>query len=141
MREGDRPGESTFLITGFAARNSLLRNGRRQIRAIHVLGDFVDLHGFLVKTMDHAVEAISPCTGGMIPHEALRGISEDHPHVARLLAVNIAVEAAIRRQWIVAKGRRSALEHAAHLLCELFVGEPQQPFIPVHLKRTGYEHL
>jgi CRP-like cAMP-binding protein len=121
VREGDRPADSTFLITGFAARNSLLRNGRRQITAIHVLGDFVDLYGFLVKTTDHTVEAISPCTVGMISHEALRGSSENHPHVARLLAVNIAVEAAIRRQWIVAMGRRSALEHAAHLLCELFV--------------------
>ncbi|MFC4171587.1 Crp/Fnr family transcriptional regulator [Microvirga sp. GCM10011540] len=121
VREGDRPTESTVLISGFAARYNVLRNGKRQITALHVPGDFVDLHSFLVKTMDHAVMAVTPCTIGMVPHETLRRISENHPHVARLLAVNIAVDAAIHRQWIVAMGRRSALEHAAHLLCELFV--------------------
>jgi CRP-like cAMP-binding protein len=121
MREGDRPTESTVLITGFAVRYSLLRNGKRQITALHVPGDFVDLHSFLVKKMDHAVMAITRCTVGMVPHETLRGISENHPHLARLLGVHIAVDGAIHRQWIVAMGRRSALEHAAHLLCELFV--------------------
>jgi hypothetical protein len=29
VREGDRPTESSVLITGFAARYSLLRSGRR----------------------------------------------------------------------------------------------------------------
>ncbi|WP_230532401.1 Crp/Fnr family transcriptional regulator [Microvirga roseola] len=121
IREGDCPAESTFLIKGFAARYSLLRNGKRQITALHVPGDFVDLHSFLVKKTDHAVMAITPCTVGTIAHETLRGISENHPHLARLLAVNIVVDGAIHRQWIVAMGRRSAREHMAHLLCELFV--------------------
>ncbi|MXQ14142.1 helix-turn-helix domain-containing protein [Microvirga makkahensis] len=121
IREGDRPTESTVLLEGFAARYSLLRNGKRQITGLHVPGDFVDLHSFLVKKMDHAVLAITPCSVGFVPHETLREISENHPHLTRLLGVNIAVDAAIHRQWIVAMGRRSALEHAAHLLCEMFL--------------------
>jgi CRP-like cAMP-binding protein len=120
VREGDRPTESILLLEGFAARYNLLRNGRRQITALHVPGDFVDLHSFLIKKMDHAVLAITPCSVGFVPHDVLREISENHPHLARLLAVNIAVDAASHRQWIVAMGRRSALEHTAHLLCELF---------------------
>jgi CRP-like cAMP-binding protein len=121
IREGDRPTESTVLITGLAARYSLLRNGKRQITVLHVPGDFVDLHSFFIKTMDHAIMAITPCTVGGVPHETLRGISENHPHLARLLGVHIAVDGAIHRHWIVAMGRRSALEHTAHLLCELFL--------------------
>jgi CRP-like cAMP-binding protein len=121
VREGDRPTESTVLIMGFAARYNLLQSGKRQIAALHVPGDFVDLHSFLVKKMDHAVLALTPCTVGAVPHETLHGISENHPHLARLLAVHIAVDGAIHRQWIVAMGRRSALEHTAHLLCELFL--------------------
>ncbi len=121
LREGDRPAESALLLEGFAARYNLLRNGKRQITALHVPGDFVDLHSFLVKEMDHAVLAITPCTIGFVPHETLREISEDHPHLTRLLGVNIAVDAAVHRRWIVSMGRRSALEHAAHLLCELFL--------------------
>ena len=121
VREGGRPSESIFLITGFAARYNVLRNGKRQITALHVPGDFVDLHSFLVKVMDHAVMAVTPCTIGMVPHEALREITETHPHLTRLLGVNIAVDAAIHRQWLVSMGRRSALEHTAHLLCELLL--------------------
>jgi CRP-like cAMP-binding protein len=121
VREGDRPSESLFLITGFAARYNLLRKGKRQITALHVPGDFVDLHSFLVKRMDHGVTAVTPCTVGVVPHEALCVISETQPHLTRLLALHIAVDAAIHRQWIVSIGRKSALEHAAHLLCELFL--------------------
>jgi CRP-like cAMP-binding protein len=121
VREGDRPSESLFLITGFAARYNVLRNGKRQITALHVPGDFVDLHSFLVKTMDHGVMAIAPCTLGVVPHEALRAITETQPHLTRLLALHIAVDAAIHRQWLVSIGRQSAREHAAQLLCELFL--------------------
>ena len=121
LREGDRPTESTVLLEGFAARYNLLRNGKRQITALHVPGDFVDLHSFLVKKMDHAVLAITPCSVAGVPHETLRDITEDHPHLTRLLGVNLAVDAAIHRQWIVSMGRRSALEHTAHLLCEMLL--------------------
>lgn len=121
VREGDRPTESLCLITGFAARYNLLRNGKRQITALHIPGDFVDLHSFLVKKMDHGVLAVTACTLGVVPHEALRTISETQPHLMRLLGVNIAVDAAIHRQWIVSIGRQSALEHAAHLFCEMFL--------------------
>jgi CRP-like cAMP-binding protein len=121
VREGDRPSESLFLITGFAARYNLLRKGKRQITALHVPGDFVDLHSFLVKKMDHGVMAITACTLGVVPHDALRAITETQPHLTRLLGLNIAVDAAIHRQWIVTIGRQSALEHAAHLFCEMFL--------------------
>ncbi len=120
VREGDRPSESLFLITGFAARYNLVRTGKRQITALHVPGDFVDLHSFLVKRMDHSVMTMTACTVGVVPHDALRAISETQPHLTRLLGVNIAVDAAIHRHWIVNIGRQSALEHTAHLFCEMF---------------------
>lgn len=121
VREGDRPTESLCLLTGFAARYNVLRNGKRQITALHVPGDFVDLHSFLIKTMDHSVMALTPCTVGVVPHEVLYAITETQPHLARLLGVHVAVDAAIHRQWIVCIGRQSAREHAAHFLCEMFL--------------------
>lgn len=121
VQVGDHPTESTVLLTGFAARYNILRNGKRQITALHVPGDFIDLHSFFVKKMDHSVAAVTPCTIGGIPHETLRDISERHPHLARLLGVSLAVDGAIHRHWIVAMGRRSAFEHTAHLLCEIFL--------------------
>jgi CRP-like cAMP-binding protein len=121
VREGDRPSESTLLLEGFAARYKLLRNGRRQITALHIPGDFVDLHSFLLKTMDHGVVALTPCRVGLVPHSTLREITETYLHLGRLLWLSTLIDAAIHREWLVAMGRRPALSQIAHLLCELFL--------------------
>ena len=121
IREGDRPLESSLLLDGFAARYKVLSNGRRQITALHVLGDFVDLHSFLLKTMDHGVLALTPCRVGLVPHAAVEKITEEHPHLARLLWLGTLIDGAIHREWLTAMGRRSATAHMAHLVCELFV--------------------
>jgi CRP-like cAMP-binding protein len=121
VREGDRPSESILIVEGFASRYKVLQSGRRQITAIHVPGDFVDLHGFLLKKMDHAVGTLTPCTIATIPHDKLRDITERYPHLARLLWLSTLVDSSIHREWLVAMGRRSAREHMAHIVCELFV--------------------
>lgn len=120
VREGSRPAESSLLLEGFAARYKLLSNGRRQITALHVAGDFVDLHSFLLHTMDHGVVSLSPCRIALVPHAVLHEITEHCPHLTRLLWLSTLIDGATHREWLVAMGRRPALGHAAHLLCELF---------------------
>ncbi len=119
--EGSRPSHSILLIEGFCARYNLLPDGKRQITAIHIPGDFVDLHSFCLKRMDHSIAAITRCRVAAIPHRALREMTENHPHLARLLWTSTAVDGAILRQWLFGMGRRSALERMAHQICELFV--------------------
>jgi CRP-like cAMP-binding protein len=121
VREGDRPTESSLLLDGFAARYKLLRNGRRQITALHIPGDFVDLHSFLLKKMDHGVVALTRCRVGLVPHSTLHEITETHLHLGRLLWLSTLIDAAIHREWLVAMGRRPALNQIAHLVCELFL--------------------
>jgi CRP-like cAMP-binding protein len=121
VREGTEPAYSSLLIHGFAARYKLLANGRRQITAIHVVGDFVDLHGFLLKPMDHSVVALTPCTIAKAPHDRLKRISESSAHLARLLWLSTLIDAAIHREWIASIGGRTAKSRLAHLLCELFL--------------------
>ena len=120
VREGDRPAASSLLLEGFAARYKVLSNGKRQITALHVTGDFVDLHSFLLHTMDHGIVALSPCRVAIVPHETLREITERYPHLGRLLLLNTLIDGATHREWLVAMGRRPAIAHTAHLLCELF---------------------
>jgi len=120
VREGDRPTESSLLLDGWAARYKVLDQGKRQITALHIAGDFVDLHSFLLKTMDHSVLALTPCRLVLVPHAALQRITEAHPHLGRLLWLNTLIDGAIHREWLTAMGRRSATAHAAHLLCELY---------------------
>lgn len=118
---GSRPGHSSVLVEGFAARYKLLADGGRQITAIHITGDFVDLHAFLLKTMDHGVVALSPCRVAFCEHQSLQAITQAYPHLTRMLWLSTVVDGAIHREWIVAMGRRSKRGHLAHVLCELFV--------------------
>ena len=59
IHDRSRPFESCLLLDGYAARVGYLKSGRRQLTAIHVAGDFVDLHGLLLKVMDHSVIALT----------------------------------------------------------------------------------
>lgn len=60
----------------------------------------------------------------IIDHDELREITCNFPHLTRLPRMSIAIDAAIRRQWLVAAASlRSAAQLAqlAHLLCEPYV--------------------
>jgi CRP-like cAMP-binding protein len=121
VRVHDQPTYSTALLEGWAARYKVLRNGRRQITGIHVPGDFIDLHSFLLHTMDHGIIALSPCWVVQVPHENLRKITETEPHLTRLLWMSTLVDGAAHREWLVAMGQTSASAHTAHLICELYI--------------------
>ena len=57
IREGDAPSDVRLILEGFACRSKLLADGRRQIMAYLVPGDFCDLHVFILKQMDHSPKA------------------------------------------------------------------------------------
>ncbi|MEA2999772.1 MAG: hypothetical protein QOH04_685 [Sphingomonadales bacterium] len=113
--------ESILLFEGLACRYKDLADGQRQIMELHVPGDFVDLHGFLLKRLDHTVGALTAVRYVVVPHDALRRITETQPHLARIFWFSTLIDAAIHREQIVSVGRRSALSRIAHLLCELYV--------------------
>ncbi|MDW6025197.1 Crp/Fnr family transcriptional regulator [Mesorhizobium sp. BAC0120] len=119
VAEGSRPSESCLVLTGFTARAQFLSDGARQISAVHVPGDFVDLHCFLLKTMDHSIVAIRQCTAAYIPHSSLREAIAASPHLGRLFWLATLIDAAIQRAWISSIGRRTPAQHIGHLLCEL----------------------
>lgn len=116
---GDRPTSSTLLIRGFCARFNLLRDGARSVTQISVPGDFVDLHSLLLTRMDHGIVALSDCVISKAPHERLAQIIEQHPHLARLLWLDTAIDAATHRQWLHRMGTQDALGRLAHLICEI----------------------
>lgn len=98
VRDGDRPAQSTLVVSGVACRYKMLRGGERQITALHLTGDFVDLHSFLLKEMDHGVVAISTCRVATVPHETLTKISIQHPHLTRLLWLLTLLDGAMHRE-------------------------------------------
>jgi CRP-like cAMP-binding protein len=119
VRAGDRPDRSTLMLSGMSVRYNLTRSGSRQITSIHIAGDFVDLHSFVLKQMDHGVSALSDCRVAYVPHAALTRITQEHPHLARLLWLLTLIDASRHRQWLAAMGALRARARAAHLICEI----------------------
>lgn len=60
LRRGELLNRSVLLIDGLMCRYKDLRDGQRQITALHVPGDFLDLHGFTLKRLDHDVMSLAP---------------------------------------------------------------------------------
>lgn len=121
IAEDSRPGESCMVMRGFAARSHYLRNGGRQITALHVPGDFVDLHAYLLKVMDHGVAAISPCEVGFTSYEAIRRVTEKSPHLGRLFWLSTVIDGAVQRAWITCIGRLTTKQRIAHFFCEIYL--------------------
>ncbi len=119
IRAGDRLHSSTLLLDGFMCRYKDLPGGERQITELHTAGDFLDLHSFSLKQLDHNILALTNATVVLVPHARLTEITERHPHLARVYWFLTVLDAAIHREWVLSLGRRSAIERIAHLMCEL----------------------
>lgn len=119
LRRGEMLNRSVLLLDGLMCRYKDLRDGRRQITALHVPGDFLDLHGFTLKYLDHDVMSLSQCRVAFAPHERLVALTETQPHLTRLLWFSTNLDAALHREWELSLGQRSGAAGAAHLLCEI----------------------
>lgn len=108
-----------LLVDGFVCRFKDLADGQRQILELHVPGDFVDLHSFLLKKLEHNIGALTRVQIAYIPHDRLKCVTEEHPHLSRMLWFSTLLDAAIHREWILSMGRRSAVARIAHMFCEL----------------------
>lgn len=129
-----RPGEvivprgrmatrSCMMLRGMSARQHELvgRPGERVITALHVPGDFVDLHAFVLAGLEHDVISVGESEVEFVDHAELRQITQNFPHLTRLLWMSTAIDAAIHRQWLVAAASLRSSAHLAHLLCELYI--------------------
>lgn len=128
-----RPGEvivprgrlatrSCMMLRGMSARQHQV-NGRtadRVITALHVPGDFVDLHGFVLAGLEHEIVSIGDSEVEFVDHDELREITCNFPHLTRLLWMSTVIDAAIHRQWLVAAASLRSSGHLAHLLCEIY---------------------
>jgi CRP-like cAMP-binding protein len=135
VREGEVPTSCAVLCRGFAYRQKLVEDGARQILAIQLPGDLLDLQHLYLDCADHSVQALTEVTVAVIPSEAMRAIAEARPAVAHALAVDMQVEASIGREWLLNLGRRDARSRIAHLLCEVAVRLEGLDLVPTY----GYE--
>lgn len=140
VRRGQRIDTSTYLIDGFVIRSVLDSEGGRQILGLHVPGDFLDLHAFPMKRLDHEVTAITEARIALVPHHGLRTALEQRPHLTRILWYATLLDAAMHREWIFRLGRLDALGRVCHFLCETemrlrFVGRSDGVRFPIPLSQ------
>ena len=119
VREGDRAENSCLLLSGFAYRSKIVGDGGRQILAVHLKGDIVDLQNSLLGVADHNVQALTPIEIATIPREAILEVMHERPVVAEALWHDTLVDGSIHREWTANVGRRDSPTRMAHLLCEL----------------------
>lgn len=119
ISEGDKPEHVHLVLDGWAARYKILTDGRRQITAFLIPGDFCDAHVAILRQMDHGIMALTDTAVAYIPHAAFDRLPLRSAKLARALWWSTLVDEAVLRAWIVNIGRRDAYSGIAHLLCEL----------------------
>lgn len=119
MREGTSPHECALLLSGFAHRHKLIRDGTRQILSIHIPGEFVDLQNSMLGCADHSVQTLNRAEIAAVPKSALLDLASANPAIGRAMWLDTLIDAAIFGEWVVNVGRRDARTRIAHLICEL----------------------
>jgi CRP-like cAMP-binding protein len=106
------------LLSGFAIRSKIVAEGHRQIVAIHMRGELVDLQNSLLGRADHSVQMLTSGRVAAIPRDEIARIAFERRAVGRAMWVDTLVDASIFREWVANVGRRDAQTRIAHLLCE-----------------------
>jgi CRP-like cAMP-binding protein len=119
VRAGEELDHSMLLLSGFALRCKYAPDGARQIVEINLAGDFIDLHGFILKRLEHEISAASRCEIGTVSHADLQRVTEQFPRLSRVLWLQTLVDAAIHREWMLVLGKKRGRARVAQFFCEL----------------------
>ena len=121
VREADAPRYCGVLVSGFAYRQKLTGEGARQIIAINLPGEAIDLQHLFLREADHSVQMLTRGEVAFVAREDLQALVRGSSAISHALLVQMQVEASIFREWVLNVGRRPAKSRLAHVLCELAV--------------------
>lgn len=118
VREREKTTHSCLILAGFAIRQKIVAGGARQIVAVHMKGELVDLQNSFLGVADHSVQALTDAEMAFIPRDAIKQLAFDRLRIGLAMWFDTLVDASIFREWIANVGRRDARTRIAHLLCE-----------------------
>jgi CRP-like cAMP-binding protein len=118
IREREKATHSCVMVSGYAMRHKIVVNGARQIVAVHMKGDIVDLQNSFLGVADHSVQVLTDSEVAFIPREAVKKLSFERPNIGMAMWHDTLVDGSIFREWIANVGRRDGPTRIAHLLCE-----------------------
>ncbi len=116
---GQQTEASYLVLSGVIGRFSQLRNGVRQIVALHIPGDIADLCSVALPKTSWAFHALASADVMRIAHADLLAIADRYHNIATAFWRDCVVDMSVMSEWIVSVARRPAEAKIAHLLCEL----------------------
>ncbi|MBF7013906.1 Crp/Fnr family transcriptional regulator [Novosphingobium resinovorum] len=121
ISEGSNPNRIHILLSGWAARYNILRNGSRRITGFLLPGDFGGVHSTVLQRMDHGILALTECRVAFVQPERINEIAVSTPGLVRALWRSSFIDEAILRRWLVTNGRGNAIQSVGHLLSEIYL--------------------
>jgi len=117
--EGEKRHVVLRLEAGWAYRYRSLVDGRRQITALFLPGDYCEPQWLLESVVRQPVIAVSKVRARLLP------IADLYARMAGPDTVQTVLGAALasldkQAEWLVSLGRRTAIERIAVLLCDMF---------------------
>lgn len=107
------------LLSGWAARYQIVRNGGRQITQLLLPGDSFDFDKHSGEDVSDQIVTLSDCEVVYVSHAEMDRAIWGSPAICRAMLNYGCMENAIFASWLVNIGRRDAYERMAHLICEL----------------------
>lgn len=116
-RENEKPEGLYQILEGWASRYRLLPDGRRQITALYLPGDYCEPQWALGRRPSQPIVALTNVRARKAPcHVPASGPGDVQAGFWKNMVDGCERQAC----WLVTLGRRTALERLAHLLLELF---------------------
>jgi CRP-like cAMP-binding protein len=115
-----RPSQTLFILTaGWLFESKLLRNGDRQILNFRLPGDIIGIECLAFREALHSTTTLTRCTVAPLSVQGFERTQREFPRLASALFLMTLRDGAIRHEWEVNIGRRTALARCAHLFAEL----------------------
>lgn len=119
LESGAKAHPTAVILDGWAYRYKTLENGRRQIIAFLLPGDFVSLYAPLLSTNGASVRTLTDVTISKIAPREMLDLFRNHARMASVICWSAAETDRILAEHIVSLGRRSAYQRISHLFLEL----------------------
>jgi CRP-like cAMP-binding protein len=117
LPRGARPTFVYTLLSGWAARYEVRRDGGRRITGFLLPGDFCGIHAVCHAAMDHAIVAITNCEVGAVDRDHVAALTRFSQPIFDAIWRAKLIEEAILRKWLVYAA--DAQQSVGRLLCEL----------------------
>lgn len=120
FEQGERPEAIEVIVDGWAIRERMAADGRRQIVGILCAGDICDFNVFMMRQADSGCRAVGTIRVARITRAALNWINQHHPMIGQALWWESMAMSAVQREWVAILASRRAEPRIAAVLCVLF---------------------